>query len=40
MRSVKTILDKGLDAVVFDELVNNSPVVHDNLGGAAYYSRS
>jgi len=29
---------KGLDAVAFDEPANNSPVVHENLRGAAYYS--
>jgi len=37
-KSVKAILEKGLDAVAFDEPANNSPVVHENLRGAAYYS--
>jgi transposase len=37
-KSVKAILEKGLDRVAFDEPANNSPVVHENLRGAAYYS--
>jgi len=38
-KSVKVILEKGLDTVSFDEPANNSPVTHENLRGAAYYSR-
>jgi len=37
-KRVKDILEKGLDTVPFDEPANNSPVVHENLRGAAYYS--
>jgi len=37
-KSVKAILEKGLDRVDFDKAVSSSPVSHPNIRGAAYYS--
>lgn len=39
-KSVKAILEKGLDAVGFDKVSSSSPVTHPNIRGAAYYSES
>ncbi len=38
-RSVLSILEKNLDLTALSEQVSLQPVVHDNLRGAAYYSR-